>query len=125
MAPMTAMEARDDFAAVVNRAAFGKERVLLTRRGRELAAVVPVEDVVLLEALEAYLDVAAAHEALASPAEGEPRAYSVGASQGRVRAVGPGALLPCRVSAFSYAGVGETAAACAAAHCTAHRCIAN
>ncbi len=67
MGQMTATEARDDFAAVVNHAVYGKERVLLTRRGRELAAVVPVEDVLLLEALEEYLDVAAAHEALASP----------------------------------------------------------
>ncbi len=71
MGQMTATEARDDFAAVVNRAAFGKERVLLTRRGRELAAVVPVEDVVLLEALEDYLDVAAAHQALANPENNE------------------------------------------------------
>ena len=71
MGQMTATEARDDFAAVVNRAAFGKERVLLTRRGRELAAVVPLEDVVLLEALEDYLDVAAARQALANPENDE------------------------------------------------------
>lgn len=71
MGQMTATEARDDFAAVVNRAAFGKERVMLTRRGRELAAVVPLEDVVLLEALEDYLDVAAARQALANPENDE------------------------------------------------------
>ena len=71
MGQMTATEARDDFATVVNRAAFGKERVLLTRHGRELAAVVPVEDVVLLESLEDYLDVAAARQALANPENNE------------------------------------------------------
>lgn len=71
MEQMTATQARDDFATVVNRAAFGKERVLLTRHGRELAAVVPVEDVVLLESLEDYLDVAAARQALANPENNE------------------------------------------------------
>ncbi len=44
--------ARDRFADILNRAAYGKERVVLTRRGRPLVAVVPIEDVARLEALE-------------------------------------------------------------------------
>ena len=44
--------ARDKFAEVLNRAAFGKERVVLTRRGKPLVAVVPIEDVEVLEHLE-------------------------------------------------------------------------
>jgi prevent-host-death family protein len=44
--------ARDRFADILNRAAYGKERVVLTRRGRPLVAVVPIEDVERLEALE-------------------------------------------------------------------------
>lgn len=44
--------ARDRFADILNRAAYGKERVVLTRRGRPLVAVVPIEDVERLEVLE-------------------------------------------------------------------------
>ncbi len=43
-------DARDDLAAVVNRVAFGHERILLTRRGRKLAAIIPAEELALLEA---------------------------------------------------------------------------
>jgi prevent-host-death family protein len=50
---------------VINRAAFGKERVVLTRRGKEVAAVVPIEDVKLLEELEDRIDLEEARAALA------------------------------------------------------------
>lgn len=61
-------DARDGFAELVNRVAYARERVRVVRRGRELVAVVPMEDVELLEALEDELDLAAAREALADPA---------------------------------------------------------
>jgi prevent-host-death family protein len=61
-------EARDGLAELVNRVAYARERVRLVRRGRELAAVVPMEDVELLEALEDEFDLEAAREALADPA---------------------------------------------------------
>ena len=67
MASISAVEARDHFADVVNRAAYGKERIVLTRRSKELAAVVPIEDVRLLEELEDRLDIEAAREALSDP----------------------------------------------------------
>lgn len=41
----------------MNRAAFGKERVVSTRRWRKLAGIVPYEDVELLEALEDKKDI--------------------------------------------------------------------
>ena len=59
------MKARDEFSDLVNRAAYGKERVVLTRRGKALAAVVPLEDVELLERLEDRIDLDAARAALA------------------------------------------------------------
>lgn len=46
-----ASEAREDFASVVNRVAYGKERVIVERRGKALAAVVSIEDLRLLERL--------------------------------------------------------------------------
>jgi len=57
--------ARDRFADILNRAAYGKERVVLTRRGRPLVAVVPIEDVERLEALEDKQDAKEARRALA------------------------------------------------------------
>ncbi len=59
------VKARDEFSDLVNRAAYGKERVVLTRRGKPLAAVVPLEDVELLERLEDRIDLDAARAALA------------------------------------------------------------
>lgn len=56
MTRISTVEARDQFSTVINRAAFGKERVVLTRRGKDLAAVVPMEDVRLLEEGEDRLD---------------------------------------------------------------------
>ncbi len=62
---ISTVEARQRFSEVVNRAAFGKERVVLTRHGKPLAAVVPVEDLQLIRAAEDAEDLAAARAALA------------------------------------------------------------
>ncbi len=56
---------RDGFADAINRAAFGQERVLLRRRGRAVAAVVPIEDLRFLEDLEDRIDLVEAKAALA------------------------------------------------------------
>jgi prevent-host-death family protein len=58
MATLSTVLARNDFSTVINRAAFGKERVILARRGRPIAAVVPIDDVKLLLALEDRVDLA-------------------------------------------------------------------
>jgi len=49
-APSTSA-ARGSFADMLNRAAYGKERVVVTRRGKPLAAIVPMEDMAVLDAL--------------------------------------------------------------------------
>ncbi len=54
----------EDYGSSVERAAFGKERVRLTRNGKEVAAVIPLEDLELLEELEDRLDVLEALEAI-------------------------------------------------------------
>ncbi len=64
MAKVSAAEARNEFSDIINRASFGKERVVLTRRGKELAAVVPIEDLELLERLEDRIDLEDARAAL-------------------------------------------------------------
>ena len=58
MATLSTVLARNEFSTVINRAAFGKERVILARRGKAIAAVVPMEDVELLRALEDRADLA-------------------------------------------------------------------
>ena len=58
-------EARESFSTTVNRVAYGGERVVLTRHGRRVAAVVPVEDLDLLESLEDARDLDEVRAALA------------------------------------------------------------
>jgi len=51
MARLNVSKAREEFPDVVNRAAYGKERTIVSRRGKDLAAVIPIEDLRLLERL--------------------------------------------------------------------------
>jgi len=65
MTRVTVTEARQDLKKIVNRAANRGDRVLLRRREKDIAAIVPIEDLRLIEAMEDQLDTEAAHEALA------------------------------------------------------------
>jgi prevent-host-death family protein len=67
MNTITTVKARESFSEVINRSAYGKERIVLTRRGKEVAAVVPIEDLKLLEEMETSLDLEAIEKALADP----------------------------------------------------------
>lgn len=44
MLKMTTVEARENFSDLINKAAYGNQRVVLTRRGKALAAVIPLND---------------------------------------------------------------------------------
>jgi prevent-host-death family protein len=48
-------DARSDLADLLNRVAYGKERLVITRHGRELAALVPVEDLKLANRLRRFV----------------------------------------------------------------------
>lgn len=66
-------QARNEFGTVVNRVAFGKERIVLERRGKALAALIPMEDLRLLERLiEAEEDRIDLERVRAAEAESEP-----------------------------------------------------
>lgn len=67
MATISTVKARENFSDLVNRSAYGKERVVLTRRGKGVVAVVPIEDLKLLEAIEDRLDLEDVEQALADP----------------------------------------------------------
>ena len=57
-------------ADVLNRVAYAKDRVRITRRGKAVAAVVPIEDLELIERLEDEIDI--------REAEGTPRSEEEG-----------------------------------------------
>jgi len=56
MTESTTAPAPRELAELIDRAASGKERVILTRDGAEVAAVVPMEDIRALEELDARED---------------------------------------------------------------------
>ena len=70
-------EARETFSTTINRVAFTGERIVLTRHGRRVAAVVPIEDLELLEALEDQRDLDEVRAALAAAGEEKPVAWDV------------------------------------------------
>lgn len=72
MTHLPATKAREQFAEIVNRVSYRGERVILERRGKRVAALIPVEDLDLLEALEDRYDVEAARAALAEKGANVP-----------------------------------------------------
>jgi prevent-host-death family protein len=51
MTRLNVSKAREGFPEIVNRAAYGNERTIVSRRGKDLAAVIPIDDLRLLERL--------------------------------------------------------------------------
>ena len=64
MTKVAISKARRDLAELANRVAYAKERYVLHRNGKPVAAVVSVEDLETLETLEEAADLAAARRAL-------------------------------------------------------------
>ena len=65
-------DARKKFADIINRVAYGKESFVLTRRGEPLAALVSMEDFVLLQEVEDQIDIEEAWKARTEPGESIP-----------------------------------------------------
>lgn len=55
-------KARTDMKDLVNRVAYGKERIYLTSHDKKMVAIVPIEDVEALEAMETAEDIRIAEE---------------------------------------------------------------
>lgn len=55
MKHVTTADVRKNMAELVNRAAYGGERFVVTRHGKELVAIVPLEDVTLLDRLRSLV----------------------------------------------------------------------
>ena len=64
MARLSVNSVRKELAETLNRVAYKGERVVVERRGKGVAAIVPVGDLEFLESLEDRLDLDAARAAL-------------------------------------------------------------
>jgi prevent-host-death family protein len=62
---MTSSQAREHFPEIMSEAAFAKKRFVVTRRGKRLAAIIPIEDYDMIEAIEDKMDLESARKALA------------------------------------------------------------
>ena len=69
MTTVTSEEVRNQLGDIINRVAYGHERMIVTRRGKKLAALVSMDDLELLEkvldALEDQIDLPLVKERLA------------------------------------------------------------
>jgi prevent-host-death family protein len=69
---ITTADARKKFSNIINRVAFGKESIILTRRGEEIAAIVSIEKLKLLQEIEDRMDIEDAIKAINEPGENIP-----------------------------------------------------
>jgi prevent-host-death family protein len=64
---LTTSRARTEFADILNRAAYAGERVILHRHKKPVAAVVPIEDLEILEQIEDRADLDEARKRFQEP----------------------------------------------------------
>ena len=69
MKHVSTADARRNMAELMNRAAYGGERFVVTRHGKELVAIVPVEEANLLDRLKTHLEARDYEAALKAMAE--------------------------------------------------------
>ena len=77
MSKIAVIDARKDLADILNRASYGKERVVLTRRGKDVAAIVPIDDLNMLEAIEDHMDLKESEAILARVRAGSEQLLSL------------------------------------------------
>lgn len=63
MTHLSVQEAGEQFSDLIHRVAEEKERILVTRDGEQLVAIIPIEDLELVEALEDKIDLEEARAA--------------------------------------------------------------
>lgn len=75
MTTVSAEKARNSFSEIISHAAFSKERFVITRNGKKLAAIIPMEELELLEQmlenLEDQMDVKDIEAALEDSKQGK------------------------------------------------------
>ena len=76
MDELSIADGRRNLAELVNRVAYGKERVVLTRHGKRLCALVPIDDLSVLDKLRAAATRSDVDHALSEAAENGSVAWS-------------------------------------------------
>jgi prevent-host-death family protein len=61
---ITTIAAKEEFAELINRVSHNKERIILTRRDKEVAAIISMEDFALLQSTQNKADLHDAVESL-------------------------------------------------------------
>lgn len=61
---ISTIEAKEEFTELINRVSHSKERIIFTRRGKEVAVLIPLEDFQLLQASQSKSDLDEAMAAL-------------------------------------------------------------
>lgn len=61
---VTAKQAKANFSDLVNRVFYGSERIIIRRSNKDVVAMIPPDDLELLELIEDQLDLAEAKKAL-------------------------------------------------------------
>ncbi len=64
---ITTADARKNFADIVNKVAYSKEPIVLTRRGQKIAALISMDELELLQQIEDHIDIEDAKKALTDP----------------------------------------------------------
>ena len=77
MTQVGAEQARKELAELLRRAGYAHERIVISVHGKELAALVPLDDLRALERLEDLLDVIEAERVLAGVESGEVRTFTL------------------------------------------------
>lgn len=67
-----ATQARAKFSELTNRVAFGGERLLIGKHGKNMVALIPAHDLALLEALEEARDLASVRAAMREKSSSTP-----------------------------------------------------
>lgn len=58
------IDAKEEFSQLINRVSQNKERIILMRRGKEIAAIIPIEEFTQLQVAQNQADLNEALEAL-------------------------------------------------------------
>ncbi|MBN1393290.1 MAG: type II toxin-antitoxin system Phd/YefM family antitoxin [Sedimentisphaerales bacterium] len=67
MTRVSMTKARQDFTDIANRVMYGGQRICIEKNNKPAVAVVPIEDLELIESIEDKIDVEAALKALKEP----------------------------------------------------------
>jgi prevent-host-death family protein len=84
--PVSLSDARNGLSDLVNRACYAGDRILLSKSGKPVAAVVSLDDLAALEAFEEAADIAAYDEAKAEYEADDRKSVPLAQITGRTKA---------------------------------------